>query len=110
MRVKQTNIAKLGRHMYLSLDEGVQSLGSPDSNWAPMYSDQIVFRNKKISNCMILKFDESFCFSNNSIIPSTSVARIFSSEIADFSPIYRENRQPFGPKSRKIRQFLAIFW
>ena len=38
-----------------------------------------------------------------------SVARIFSSEIADFSPIYRENRQPFGPKSRKIRQFLAIY-
>ena len=45
-KTKQTNIVKLGRHMYLSLDEGVQSLGSPDSNWAPMYSDQIVFRNK----------------------------------------------------------------
>ena len=38
-----------------------------------------------------------------------SVARIFSSEIADFSPIYRQIRQLFGPKSRKIRQFLAIY-
>ena len=38
-----------------------------------------------------------------------SVARSFLSEIADFSPIYRQIRQVFGPKSRKIRQFLAIF-
>ena len=38
-----------------------------------------------------------------------SVARIFSSEIADFCPIYRQIRQLFGPKSRKIRQFLAIY-
>ena len=33
----------------------------------------------------------------------------FLSEIADFSPIYRQIRQLFGPKSRKIRQFLAIY-
>ena len=38
-----------------------------------------------------------------------SVSRSFWSEIADFSPIYRQIRQVFGPKSRKIRQFLAIF-
>ena len=36
-----------------------------------------------------------------------SVSRIILSEIADFSPIHRQNRQIFGPKSRKIRQFLA---
>ena len=38
-----------------------------------------------------------------------SVARNFWSEIADFSPIYRQIRQLFGPKSRKIRQFLAMY-
>ena len=38
-----------------------------------------------------------------------SVSRTFWSEIADFSPIYRQIRQVFGPKSRKILQFLAIF-
>jgi len=35
-----------------------------------------------------------------------SVARNFLSEIADFSRIYRQFRQVFGSKSRKIRQFL----
>jgi len=40
---------------------------------------------------------------------SFSVARTFLSEIADFSTIYRQIRQVFGPKSRKIRQFLAPF-
>ena len=39
----------------------------------------------------------------------SSVARIFLSEIADFSPIYRQIRQVFGSKSRKICQFLATF-
>ena len=38
-----------------------------------------------------------------------SVSRNFLSEIADFTPIHRQNRQVFGPKSRKIRQFLPIF-
>ena len=38
-----------------------------------------------------------------------SVARFFLSEIADFSTIYCQIRQVFGSKSRKIRQFLAIF-
>ena len=38
-----------------------------------------------------------------------SVSRNFLSEIADFSRIYRQIRQVFGPKSRKIRQFLAIY-
>ena len=38
-----------------------------------------------------------------------SVARTFLSEIADFSQIYRQIRQVFGPKSRKIRQFLPTF-
>lgn len=38
-----------------------------------------------------------------------SVSRIFSSEIADFSPIFRQIRQLLSPRSRKIRQFLAIY-
>ena len=38
-----------------------------------------------------------------------SVARTFSSEIADFSQIYRQIRMFFCPKSRKIRQFRARF-
>ena len=38
-----------------------------------------------------------------------SVARTFSSEIADFSQIYRQIRQVFGSNSRKIRQFLPTF-
>ena len=40
---------------------------------------------------------------------ANSVSRTFLSEIADFSQIYRQIRQVFGPKSRKIRQFLAPF-
>ena len=48
-------------------------------------------------------------FSSEKWCDDISVARIFSSEIADFSPIYRQIRQLFGPKSRKIRQFLAIY-
>ena len=39
-----------------------------------------------------------------------SVARTFLSEIADFGWIYRQIRQTFGPKSRKIRQFLDLFY
>ena len=42
--------------------------------------------------------------SNRFLMFPVSVARTFSSEIADFSPIYRQIRQDFGPKSRKIRQ------
>ena len=40
----------------------------------------------------------------------SSVARTFLSEIADFGRIYRQIRQAFGPKSRKIRQFLDLFY
>ena len=39
---------------------------------------------------------------------SSSVARKFLSEIADFRLIYRQIRQVFSPKSRKIRQFLDL--
>ena len=39
-----------------------------------------------------------------------SVARTFLSEFADFCLIYRQIRQVFSPKSRKIRQFLPIFY
>ena len=39
----------------------------------------------------------------------SSVSRNFLSEIADFSSIYRQIRQVFGSKSRKIRQFIAPF-
>ena len=42
-------------------------------------------------------------------IIANSVARTFLSEFADFCLIYRQNRQVFSPKSRKIRQFLPIF-
>ena len=38
-----------------------------------------------------------------------SVARSFLSEIANWSPKYRQIRQLFGQKSRKNRQFLASF-
>ena len=38
-----------------------------------------------------------------------SVSRKILLEIADFSQIYRQIRQVFGPKSRKIRQFLPTF-
>ena len=38
-----------------------------------------------------------------------SVSRTFLPEIADFLPIYRQIRQVFGPISRKIRHFLAVF-
>ena len=38
----------------------------------------------------------------------TSVARKFLSEIADFRLIYRQIRQVFSPKSRKIRQILGL--
>ena len=38
-----------------------------------------------------------------STVVINSVARTFLSEIADFGPIYRQIRQVFGSKSRKIR-------
>ena len=44
-----------------------------------------------------------------STVVINSVARTFLSEIADFGPIYRQIRQVFGSKSRKIRQFIAPF-
>ena len=47
----------------------------------------------------------SFSFSDRN-----SVARTFLSEIADFGRIYRQIRQAFGPKSRKICQFLDLFY
>ena len=50
-----------------------------------------------------------FCMLYGQISVVYSVSRSFLSEIADFSPIHRQNRQVFSPKSRKIRQFLAPF-
>ena len=54
---------------------------------------------------------KEICWKNSWELQETgnSVARSFLSEIADFSPIYRQIRQLFGPKSRKIRQFLVIY-
>ena len=51
-----------------------------------------------------------FCMLYGQISVVYSVSRSFLSEIADFGLIYRQIRQAFGPKSRKIRQFLDLFY
>ena len=85
----------------IGLDGGLVELGSLTSLGFP-----IILGRKKFKNHLKVEWVADDCE-----IPAkfdASVARKFLSKIADFTPIYRQIRQVFGPKSRKIRQILAI--